>query len=291
MRLILLTLLTMIAFAANSVFGRLGLETTSGVSAIDPAGYTVIRLVSGALMLAVLVTGKNDGKPVLLLSEGNWFSAVALFGYAAAFSFSYVSIETGLGALILFACVQATMIGWSIICGDRPSLREIAGMVIAFTAFAWLVSPGLAAPDPIAAGLMALSGISWGVYSLLGKRAADPLRATAGNFIRAALPAVALALASIGITGKIGYSLFGVAMAIASGAFSSALGYALWYQVLKNLSATRAAIIQLSVPLFAGIGGLILLGEPWTARFAIASIFILGGVAIAIVGKARRTTV
>lgn len=285
MRLFLLTLLTMTAFAANSVFGRLALDSSTADIAIDPASYSLIRLASGAIMLLLLFRFTSKSTKLDKQTSGNWISAFALFAYAAAFSYAYVSLESGMGALILFSCVQGTMIGWAIYSGDRPNLFELTGMTIAFGAFLWLVSPGLAAPNPIAASLMALSGIAWGVYSLRGKQAADPLIATTGNFTRAVPFALLLTLLAIQ---HLSVSLFGTIMAIASGAISSAMGYALWYEVLKNLKSTQAAIVQLSVPVIAGIGGLILLNEPMTQRFVIASILILGGIAIAILAKSSR---
>jgi len=189
LQLFLITSLTMIAFAANSVFARLAL----GDMAIDPAGYSLVRLLSGAVMLAFLVLRAKKGGLNSLLREGSWASAGALFTYAAAFSFAYVVLHTGTGALILFACVQGTMIGWGLVRGDRPVPLEWLGLIVAFGAFVWLVSPGLAGPDPVGAGLMALSGIAWGIYSLRGKSATDPLSATAGNFIRSVPVAIVLA--------------------------------------------------------------------------------------------------
>lgn len=285
MRLTLLTILTMIAFAANSVFGRLGLETASGTGSIDPASYSLIRLASGAIMLGLLVVYTRGVAPKDVLKEGNWISAMALFGYAAAFSYSYIAIRTGLGALVLFASVQATMIGWAILTGARPTLTEQIGLAVAFTAFVWLVSPGLEAPPPMATVLMALAGISWGIYSIRGKGETDPLKATAGNFIRS--NALVVVLAALAIN-HINLSPFGIMMAVLSGAITSALGYSLWYEVLKTLSATQSAIVQLSVPVIAGFGGLILLGEPITQRFTVASFFILGGIALAIFAKTSR---
>lgn len=285
MRLFLLTLLTMTAFAANSVFGRLALENSDGQIAIDPASYSMIRLVAGALMLVWLVRYNNKGNHQALTEKGNWLSAFALFSYAGAFSYAYLSLETGMGALILFSCVQGTMIGWSLYKGDRPSPFELMGMLIAFGAFIWMVSPGLTAPDPVAAGLMAISGIAWGSYSLRGKNAVDPLLATTGNFIRSVPFAGVLAVFAMA---HLEFSPFGISMAIASGAISSAMGYALWYHVLKSLKSTQAAIVQLSVPVIAGFGGLIFLGEPMTQRFVIASVLILGGIAIAIYAKSKR---
>lgn len=280
MRIFLLTTITMIAFGANSIFGRVALEG----DAIDPSSYSFIRLLSGAIMLAILV-GVSSGVSKKNLSHGNIISALCLFAYAAAFSFSYVNIETGVGALILFACVQAVMIGWALFKGDRPSLFEWLGILIAFGAFVWLVSPGLEAPDPIAAVLMAISGIAWGAYSLRGKSSSDPLKATAGNFLLSVPMGLVLLFITISSSQV---TLYGVILAIASGAITSGMGYALWYRVLPQLTATRASIVQLTVPVVAGIGGLIFLSEPLTFRFVLASALILGGVAISIVLKANR---
>jgi drug/metabolite transporter (DMT)-like permease len=281
LRIFLLTTITMIAFGANSIFGRVALEG----DAIDPSSYSFIRLLSGAIMLAILV-GASSGVSKKSLSHGNLISALCLFAYAAAFSFSYVNIETGVGALILFACVQAVMIGWALFKGDRPSLFEWLGIVIAFSAFIWLVSPGLEAPDPIAAALMAISGIAWGAYSLRGKSSSDPLKATAGNFLLSVPMGLVLLFITISSSQ---ITLYGVILAIASGAITSGMGYALWYRVLPQLTATRASIVQLTVPVVAGVGGLIFLPEPLTFRFVLASALILGGVAISIVLKANRT--
>lgn len=280
MRIFLLTTITMIAFGANSIFGRVALEG----DAIDPSSYSFIRLLSGAIMLAILV-GVSSGVSKKNLNHGNIISALCLFAYAAAFSFSYVNIETGVGALILFACVQAVMIGWALYKGDRPSLFEWIGIVIAFGAFIWLVSPGLEAPDPIAATLMAISGIAWGAYSLRGKSSSDPLKATAGNFLLSVPMGLVLLFITISSSQV---TVYGVILAIASGAITSGMGYALWYKVLPQLTSTRASIVQLTVPVVAGIGGLIFLSEPLTFRFVLASALILGGVAISIVMKANR---
>lgn len=280
MRIFLLTTITMIAFGANSIFGRLALEG----DAIDPSSYSFIRLLSGAIMLAILV-GVSSGVSKQSLNHGNLISAFCLFAYAAAFSFSYVNIQTGVGALILFACVQAVMIGWALLKGDRPSLFEWLGIIIAFGAFIWLVSPGLEAPDPVAATLMAISGIAWGAYSLRGKSSSDPLKATAGNFLLSVPMGLVLLFITISSSQ---FSVYGVILAIASGAITSGMGYALWYKVLPQLTATRASIVQLTVPVVAGIGGLIFLSEPLTFRFVLASALILGGVAISIVVKANR---
>ncbi len=276
MRLFVLTSLTMIAFAANSVFGRLALAD----SAIDAASYSLIRLASGALMLCLLVAGPRFHR--VPAQGGNWLSAFALFGYAAGFSFAYLALDTGIGALILFACVQATMIGWGIVTGNRPSPLEWLGLAVAFGAFVFLVSPGLEAPDPLGAILMAAAGIAWGIYSLRGRGASNPLADTAGNFLRATPIAFVL---SIAFAGSLQYTPFGVAMAVASGAVTSGLGYALWYRCLRELTPTRAAIVQLTVPVIATLGGVIFSAEPLTFRLVVCSALILGGVALAISAK------
>lgn len=289
MKLVLLTALTMIAFAANSVIGRMAIGS-GDTALIDPAGYSAVRLISGALVLAVLVvlTGSN-GKRSPRFQSGSWISAFALFAYAVAFSYAYVALEAGIGALILFACVQATMIGWALKEGDRPSGLEWAGLVTAFGAFIWLVSPGLSAPDPWAAALMALSGAAWGVYSLRGRGLPDPLKATADNFMRSLAFLIPLGVIVVLAGHGLQASGRGVLLAIVSGAVTSGVGYALWYRVLRQIGATQGAIVQLTVPVIATIGGSLFLGEAWTLRLVASSLLILGGVAVAIIAKQRRT--
>jgi len=279
----------MIAFAANSVLGRMAIGG-SDRALIDPASYSAVRLISGAVMLAVLVALGGAGQSrSLRLRSGSWGSAFALFVYAAAFSYAYVALETGIGALILFACVQATMIGWALKEGDRPSGLEWLGLVTAFAAFVWLVSPGLSAPDPAAAALMALSGVAWGIYSLRGRGLPDPLKATADNFVRSVVFLVPLAALVAASRMPVHASVQGLMLATLSGAVTSGLGYALWYRALRQIGATQGAIVQLSVPVIAAIGGTLLLAEGWTLRLIISSLLILGGIALAIVAKQRRT--
>ena len=288
MRLVLLTTLTMIAFAANSVLGRMAIGS-GDTPLIDPASYSAVRLLSGALMLWALVTVTgNGGKGKALARSGSWGSAFALFAYATAFSYAYVALDTGTGALILFACVQATMIGWSLREGDRPSLLEWLGLLTAFGAFVWLVSPGLAAPDPVAAAAMALSGIAWGAYSLRGRNLADPLKATADNFLRSTTFVAPLAIVVLAAHLPVHASLRGLVLATLSGAVTSGLGYALWYRALRQIGAAQGAIVQLTVPVIAAIGGVLLLGENWTLRLILSSLLILGGVAVAILAKQQR---
>jgi drug/metabolite transporter (DMT)-like permease len=217
---------------------------------------------------------------------GSWASAAALFGYAAAFSFAYLRLVTATGALILFATVQATMIGWGVARGERPRWLEWVGIAIAIGGVVVLVLPGLAAPDPLGAALMAAAGVSWGIYSLRGRGAASPLAVTADNFLRA-LPMAAVLLLAIPIAGGHVTSR-GIVLAIASGAIASGIGYSLWYAALPSLAAIRAAIIQLSVPILAAAAGAIVLAEQVTTRLAIATLLVIGGIALALVAKQRR---
>ena len=282
MRLFLIITITMIAFAANSVLARLAL----GPGEIDAAAYSLVRLLSGAIMLSILAIPGRELRLSQLLQQGSWISALALFGYAAAFSFAYLLLETGTGALILFPSVQAAMVAWALYRGDRPGPLEWLGLVTATGAIVWLLSPGLTAPDPLGALLMIVAGVSWAIYTLRGTGSADPLKSTTGNFIRSVPIALVLMLFYIGSAHA---TPFGIAMATISGAVTSAMGYALWYYVLKQITATQAAVTQLSAPVIAAIMGLALTGDTLTLRFVAASAFILGGVAIAILGRSRRT--
>ena len=300
MQLALLTALTMVAFAANSVFARLALAD----GAIDPASYSAVRLAAGAIVLTVLATnlfvGSATGQPfekksrAVLERGGTVTSGLALLVYVLGFSIAYLVLDTGMGALILFACVQATMIGWGIFRGSKPMALEWLGLVTAFGAFAYLVSPGLTAPDPIGSLLMVAAGIAWGIYSLRGRGAENPLLDTAGNFIRAtAVMLVVMALCWIAGNAldipALAFRLsgFGILMAVLSGGLTSGLGYALWYRCLRDLSATKAAIVQLTVPAIATLGGVLLSGEELSVRLVVCSALILGGVALTISAKAK----
>jgi len=268
------TALALVGFAANSLLCRSAL----GARSIDAASFTAIRVASGALVLFALARGRIRG-------AGTWASSAALFGYAAAFSFAYLRLTTATGALVLFACVQATMIGWGVVRGHRPAALEWLGLAIAAGGLIALTLPGLEAPDPIGAALMAGAGVCWGVYSLRGRSAKLPLAATADNFIRA-LPFAAVLLVAIPLDGGT-LTARGAILAAASGAIASGLGYSLWYAALPHLSPTRAAILQLTVPVLAAAGGVIALGELVTGRLAGAAAAILGGVAIALVARRR----
>ncbi len=276
MKAFLLVTLAMIAFAANSVIGRVALTQTS----IDPALYSVIRLSSGAIMLCIMMVLSTQSSA---LRQGNWRSALALFVYVVAFSWAYLSLDAGLGALVLFASVQTTMIGWDIVKGQRPNLGEWAGLLLAMGAFAWLVSPGAQAPNGQGVLLMILSGLAWGVYSVWGRKTSDPMAATAGNFWRASL--LSLPLVFFGLPNLSSLPLNGVLLACLSGAITSALGYVLWYKALPLISSTQGAIVQLTVPVIAAAGGMLFLAEPLTLRFILSSICILGGVALAILSR------
>lgn len=270
-RLITLTSLALLAFAGNSLLCRAALQHTS----IDAASFTTIRLVSGALVLWLLVRLRSGGAT----GWGNWPSALALFAYAAAFSFAYVSLPAGTGALLLFGAVQAGMIGWGLWKGERFSAMQLAGLALALGGLVGLLLPGLSAPPLAGALLMIAAGLAWGVYSLRGKGAGDPMRVTAGNFLRAAPMALLMSLLMLQ---QAALDWAGVGYAVASGAMTSGIGYAIWYTALPALKATQAASLQLSVPVIAALGGIVLLGEPLTLRLVMASVAILGGIALVI---------
>lgn len=273
-----LTLVTMIAFAGNSVLCRMALKHTT----IDAATFTSIRLVSGAVVLGLIVRFAGAGRT----GAGNWWSALALFVYAAGFSLAYVSLSAATGALLLFGSVQATMIGRGIWQGERLARWQWLGLVLALAGLVGLMLPGLAAPPLLGAALMVLAGAAWGVYSLRGKGAGDPTLVTAGNFWRAAVLALALsAVMQVSAVLDASWDAEGLVYAVASGAVTSGLGYALWYSVLPALKATQAATIQLSVPVIAALGGVVLLGEVMNEQFVLASVATLGGIALVIWGK------
>jgi drug/metabolite transporter (DMT)-like permease len=277
-RIIALTLLAMIAFAGNSLLCRIALKATT----IDAASFTTIRLLSGALMLWLVVGIRRAHAGADVPGSGSWLSALALFGYAAGFSYAYVSLSAATGALLLFGAVQATMIGYGIWIGERLSRQQLAGLLLAGAGVVGLMLPGLTAPPLPGAALMVAAGVAWGIYSIRGKRAGDPTQVTAGNFIRA-VP-VALVLSAL----MWQYSVVdaaGMGYALASGALASGIGYAIWYTALPLLKATNAATVQLSVPVIAALGGILFLGEAITPRLLLASVAILGGIALVILGK------
>lgn len=276
-RLILLTIISMFAFAGNSVLCRMALLETS----IDAASFTGIRLLSGAIMLWLFAAINSRGRE----GRGDWLSALALFSYAAAFSFAYVQLSTATGALLLFGAVQVTMISYGLWRGERLFYLQWMGLAMAVVGLVGLLMPGLSAPPVSGSVLMVGAGIAWGLYSLKGRRGGDATRISAGNFLRAVLFAAMLSMLA---SRHLRLDTDGVLYAIASGALTSGLGYAIWYMVLPALKSATAATLQLSVPLIAALGGIVFLGEPITLRFTLASVAILGGIALVIRSRSAR---
>jgi len=275
-KIALLTLAAMIAFAGNSLLCRIALR--SGHS--DPATFTLVRLASGGLVLSLIALARREAA----IPHGSWISALALFTYAAGFSFAYVSLGAAAGALLLFGAVQTTMIGYGLWRGERLAWPQWAGLLLACSGLALLLLPGVSAPPLSGAVLMLAAGAAWGVYSLRGRGSGSPIAGTAGNFLRAVPFALATLLAA---AGTLSIDLDGAACAIASGALASGLGYAIWYRVLPSLAATTAASVQLSVPVITSVGAALFLEETVSLRLALASIAVLGGIALVISGRSR----
>ena len=244
---------------------------------IDPATFTTIRLASGAVVLASLAAMRGSRS---WMSGGNWGSAVALAVYAVAFSYAYVSLEAGIGALLLFGTVQATMILTALSRGERASWQEWAGLATAVGGLIYLVSPGLTAPPPVGAALMIAAGAAWGAYTLRGRGSVAPVLTTAGNFARSAPLALAVSAASALGGNRPTATVSGVALALASGVLASGFGYVVWYAALQYLTAVRAATVQLIVPVLGALGGILLLGESLSPRLAISAALILGGIGV-----------
>lgn len=270
----ILTLLALVAFAANSVLCRLALTSTD----IDPASFSSIRLLSGAVALWLIVR-IHRGRSKL---GGSWSSAGALFVYAAAFSFAYVTLPTGAGALLLFGAVQATMIGAGLWSGERMSKGQWGGFTVALGGLVALMLPGLSSPPLGGSVLMLAAGVAWGIYSLQGRRLDEPASVTAGNFLRT-LPLTGLL--SVATWSWMRMDGVGVFYGVLSGALASGVGYAIWYTALRGLTATHAATVQLTVPVLAALGGIAFLGEPLTMRQVIAATAILGGVALVLLRR------
>lgn len=284
LKTILLTALALVAFAANSILCRLAL----GTEAVDAAGFTVIRLVTGALVLSLILGVQFKRKQVKTSdsferqNKGSWFAAVMLFVYAATFSFAYVSMDTGIGALILFGSVQLTMIIMSLVRGHRLFLVEWVGVFLAFAGFVYLVLPGLGTPSVIGFVLMSLSGVAWGFYTLKGQGSKDPLGDTAYNFIRTVPMAAVLLLFMFQ---QVQLSLQGVGLAMLSGGIASGVGYTIWYSALRSISSTQAAVLQLLVPVIAALGGVIFMAEAITNRLMLSGGMILGGILLVVLGR------
>lgn len=265
----LYTALALVAFAANSILCRLALSSADA----DPMSFTAIRLASGATALFLLTRcfGENQAQRI----GGNWRSAIWLFLYAVMFSFAYLRLTAGTGALILFAAVQLTMIGAALRSGERPKSLQLVGVVTAFAGLGYLVFPGLSAPAPSSAALMAFAGVCWGMYSLRGRNQGDPLATTSGNFLRT-LP-LAIIFSAVAVGGAT-ISRTGMLYAVLSGAVASGLGYAVWYAALRRLTALRAASVQLAVPVITALGGVSFLSEKLTLRLLLSATAILAGI-------------
>lgn len=266
----------MLAFAGNSLLCRLALKNTG----IDAASFTSIRLISAAVALWLIVRLSNKANS----GKGNWPSAFALFAYAAGFSFAYINLTAATGALLLFGAVQTTMIGYGMWRGERLLSLQWLGLVLALGGLVGLTLPGLSAPPLVSSLLMIGAGAAWGIYSLRGKGAGDPTLVTAGNFLRTVPITVVLSLLMLRQTAWDGA---GVWYAITSGALTSGIGYAIWYKALPALKATQAATVQLSVPVIAAVGGIILLNESISLRLTLASIAIISGIALVILERRK----
>ena len=275
-KIMLPTALAMLAFAGNSILCRLALKTT----AIDPASFTTVRMVSAAAMLALILRWRGIDSP----SAGNWKSAAALFAYAAGFSLAYVNLTAATGALLLFGAVQVSMISISLWRGEKMSQPQFAGFALALAGLVVLVFPGLAAPPITSSALMIGAGAAWGVYSLRGRGVGDPTAITAGNFIRTVPMTLAFSLIAFS---QFSADKLGFVYAVLSGAVTSGIGYAIWYHALPKLKFIEAAIVQLSVPIIAAFGGIILLGETLTLRLLLAALAVLGGILLVTVEKTR----
>jgi len=282
-RVAVLTLVAMVAFAGNSLLTRAALRE----SGIDAASFTAIRIVSAAAALWLIVRLRN--RPAPARAAGTWGSALALFGYAAAFSLAYVSLTAATGALLLFGAVQVTMITSGLVAGERLSAAQGLGLALALAGFLGMLLPGLSAPPIGGALLMVLAGVAWGSYSLRGRTevagGSDPTVVTAGNFILAVPLAVGLVGVAWVLSTGLHVDVAGVGLAIASGAVTSGMGYAVWYAALTGLTATTAATVQLSVPVITAVAGVSLLGESPTLRLVLASAAVLGGIALVILPR------
>ena len=273
-----LTIVAMLAFAANSVLCRLALAHGS----IDPASFTLVRVASGVVTLWLILAFTGRAGVV----HGSWRAAFALFAYAAAFSFAYITLSAGAGALLLFGAVQGTMLTTGLLRGERLTAPQWFGFLVALVGLTALLIPGATAPPIGGALLMLAAGVAWGAYSLLGRGAVDPLAATAGNFLRA-LPMAMILLGSAAVFGtKLDQS--SLVYAIASGAVASGLGYTIWYAALPGLSPAQGASVQLSVPVITALTGTITLGEAITVRLSLSSLAILGGIALVIASRQRQ---
>lgn len=270
------TFFALVAFAANSVLCRMAL----GENTIDASSFTVVRLLSGTVTLIVVLKLAADKDSTS--TKGSWVSALMLFLYAIAFSFAYISLDIGTGALVLFGTVQITMIFINVISGNKLHISEWLGVLLAFTGFVYLVLPRVTTPSFLGFVLMTAAGMAWGIYTLRGGRSMHPLADTAFNFTRTTPLVIVLALIAMP---TIRLSFEGIILAVMSGAVASGIGYTVWYIALSGLSATEAAVVQLSVPVIAAIGGIVFLSEAIAVRLICAAAMILGGILIVVLGR------
>lgn len=274
----LLTGLALVAFAANSVLCRLAL----GNEAIDAASFTIVRLLSGSIVLLMIMTATR--RTAAHATKGSWSAGFMLFLYASTFSYAYVSLDTATGALILFASVQITMILLSLATGTRLHVSEWSGVAIAFSGFVYLILPGVTAPSAIGFALMTVAGIAWGIYTLKGRDSQNPLMDTAYNFLRTTPLLLLMAILTLGGSN---YSVEGILLAAVSGGITSGIGYTIWYIALAGLSSTQAAVLQLSVPVIAALGGVIFVSEALSLRLVIAGTVVLGGILVVVLGRSH----
>ena len=279
----LLTFLATAAFAGNSLLCRWALKDT----AIDAASFTSIRIASGALALWIIFRLRNSIHSTNSAASGNWASALALFTYAAAFSYAYVNLTTGTGALLLFAAVQLTMMLYAFWTGERFDIQQNLGLIMAIAGIVWLLLPNVSAPHLTDALLMLTAGVAWAIYSLRGKKATDAISVTTGNFMLATVFTLGLSLTLIT---KVSMDAMGMLLAVTSGAITSGVGYVIWYAALQRLTISNAAVVQLSVPIIAAIGGAIFLNDVITPRLIIASIATLSGVGLVLMAQGAAAT-
>lgn len=266
----------MVAFAGNSIICRLALVD----GAIDASSFTSIRLAAGAFTLVSILFLRNGN--IDIRAHGSWRSAITLIAYAIFFSFAYVSLSAASGALILFGFVQATMIVAALMAGERPHISEWLGWIVAAAGLIWLLLPGVSAPPLTGAALMAVAGIGWGLYSLYGRNEPRPLASTAGNFVRVMLPVLLLVIFTVNM---VQLSPTGIALALLSGSVTTGLGYVIWYAALTYLTSMQAALVQLSVPAIAAVGGVLFISEPLSLRLLLSGALIIGGICLALGGK------
>ncbi|MFT4928349.1 MAG: drug/metabolite transporter (DMT)-like permease [Phenylobacterium sp.] len=278
---LLYTVLALLAFAANSVLCRLAMGEEGS---IDAAGFTIIRLLSGIVVLMLILAFGGRQKGVAFAQSGSWSAAFMLFVYAICFSFAYVSLDTATGAVILFGSVQLSIILLSLLSGNRLLLAEWVGVLLAFAGFVYLMLPGVTMPSVSGFMLMVTAGCAWGVYTLKGKGSKNPLMDTGNNFLRTSPLLVVLAVVS---WQNLQFSAEGVLWAVLSGAIASGIGYTIWYMALGGLATTQAAVVQLSVPVIAAVGGIVFVAEPITLRLVIAAAMILSGIFVVVLGRRK----